>query len=211
VVDVTSDESITSAFSTASSKFDRLDVLVNNAGADFTVAITTGRMSVREGWQAAWDVNVVGTHILTTAFIPLLLKSQTPRLLFITSGLSSLEEIITGKGTAGMFGPPQAGWPKTGPEKPLSYRASKTGMNMMVADWARVLHHDGVKVFNISPGYLATGLGDHREHGEVFDKKGALDPAVGGGFVAEVVAGKRDNAEGVWPIRVLRRDMIQPY
>lgn len=33
---------------------------------------------------------------------------------------------------------------------------------MVMLDWARVLSADGVKVFGISPGFLATGLGGAR-------------------------------------------------
>jgi NAD(P)-dependent dehydrogenase (short-subunit alcohol dehydrogenase family) len=39
-----------------------------------------------------------------------------------------------------------------------SYRSSKTGLNMLMREWAKILKNDGVKVFAISPGFLATGL-----------------------------------------------------
>ena len=56
-------------------------------------------------------------------------------------------------------GSPPAGWPK----EPMvnwitSYRSAKTGLNMLMREWYRILKNDGVKVWCISPGFLATGL-----------------------------------------------------
>lgn len=38
------------------------------------------------------DFNTVGTQIMTATFVPLLLKSNDPRILFMTSGNSTLKE-----------------------------------------------------------------------------------------------------------------------
>lgn len=77
---------------------------------------------------------------------------------------------------------------------------------MMMRDWVRVLRNDGVKVFCISPGLLATGLqGLGREN---LLKIGAEDPSVGGEFMKDVVEGKRDQDAGKV---VARGDKIQPW
>ncbi|KAF3492143.1 putative oxidoreductase [Arthroderma uncinatum] len=64
----------------------------------------------------------------------------------------------------------------------------------MEPDMGRVLRNDGVKVFNVSPGFLATTLSDDRVTGQQVDKRamGAIDPAIGGGFCADIVEGKMD-------------------
>lgn len=162
-VDVESDDSMAAAFETISKTHSRLDVLINNAGAGFDTEMRSGKLSVREGWNKAYDINVTGTHIMTSTFVPLLLKSSNPRLMFITSGTSSLIETekVDNPALQRINASPEAGWPKPpGGMEIVSYRSSKTGMNMMVRDWVRVLKNDGVKVFNISPGFLATGLND---------------------------------------------------
>ena len=98
---------------------------------------------------------------------------------------------------------PAKGWPKK--ETPIpAYRASKTGMNMMMREWTRVLKEDGVKVSCISPGYLATGLGIGQETNKKF---GAIDPSIGANFVRDVVEGSRDQDVG----KVVLRDRIQPW
>lgn len=77
-------------------------------------------------------------------------------------------------------------------------------MNMMMREWSRILAEDGVKVWCISPGYLATGLGGDQE----FNKKmGAEDPVLGGNFVKDVVEGKWDEDTG----KIVSRRGIQPW
>ena len=161
-VDVESDDSIQQAFDTVSSKFGRVDVLINNAGAGFDREIQAGNMTIREGYNKAWNINVSGTQVLTTMFMSLLLKSTEPRLMFITSGTSSLIETdkFDSPPLARINASPPAGWPKEQSVNPItSYRSSKAGLNMMMREWARIVKEDGVKVWCISPGFLATGLG----------------------------------------------------
>lgn len=75
---------------------------------------------------------------------------------------------------------------------------------MMMREWVRILGGDGVKVWGVSPGFLATGLGGSAEANK---KMGAGDPAVGGAFVRSVVEGERDGDVGT----VVRKDGVQPW
>ena len=161
---------------------------------------------MREAWNKAWDVNVAGTYVVTETFAPLLIKAKTPRLLFITSGTASLIE------TEDLDGPfkrltaaPAKGWPKQQAFDVTAYRSSKVGMNMMMRQWERILREDGIKVFAVSPGFLATNLGDVKS--EELKKMGAIDPAIGGNFVKDVIEGARDHHAG----KAIRKDMIQPW
>lgn len=74
-----------------------LDILVNNAGAAYEARVGSGAMSVRDAWNASWDVNVTGTHVLMDRAAPLLLKADDPRVLFLASGTSSLGETEGGE------------------------------------------------------------------------------------------------------------------
>ena len=143
-------------------------------------------MSTREAFNNTWNVNVTGAHIMTQQFLPLLLKSKDPRLLFITSGLASLESAAD-SGSPRYQAPPAGSLPK--PMGTIAYKSSKVGLNMLMVDWTRILKNDGVKVWCIAPGLLATGLGGSPE---LLKKMGAKDPSLGGAAIRGVVEGKRD-------------------
>jgi len=207
-IDLSSDESISKALQQIEQDFNRLDVLINNGGAGFDREIQSGNMTIRQAWNTSWDTNVSGTQVLTTAAIPLLLKSSDPRLMFVTSGTSTIT------GTENMTTPifqrinasPPAGWPKPENVNPIeSYRSSKTGLNMLMRQWHRILLNDGVKVWAISPGFLATGLGGIGR--EQLLKMGAQEPSAGGNFIRDVVEGKRDQDVG----KVIWANGIQPW
>ena len=141
---------------------------------------------------------MTGTQVLTHTLIPLILKSADPRILFITSGTATLAE-TTNMAIPVNKAPDVKGWPKN-PANPMAmgvpaYRSAKTGLNMMMREWLRILTEDGVKCWSVSPGLLATGLGGSGE--EFLKKMGALEPSVGADFVRDVVEGKRDADVGM--------------
>ncbi|KAK4071715.1 uncharacterized protein Triagg1_5953 [Trichoderma aggressivum f. europaeum] len=203
-IELASDESIAQAFETISAKVDRIDTLVNNAGAAFdTQSFANDISNSREIFNKAYDVNVTGTHIVTATFVPLLIKSSSPRLIFITSGLSTLT--AHSRSFYPPWAPkPEAGWPKPGVIANLGYKSSKTALNMVMLNWHWLLLNDGVKTFAISPGFLATNLGGVPE---VLKSLGAGDPAIGGEFIRKVTEGERDADAG----KVLSKDGTQEW
>lgn len=168
-----SDASLKAAAQHLTSTETRIDALINNAGAQFDKnADPNSAASLRKVFNESWDVNVTGANILTALVSHLLVKSADPRLLFLTSGAASLAE--TFRTDRSMFArlnasPEDKGWPKTGGSLggggraalPSAYKSVKVGLNMVMCEWVRVLKADGVKVWSISPGFLATGLGGH--------------------------------------------------
>jgi NAD(P)-dependent dehydrogenase (short-subunit alcohol dehydrogenase family) len=131
-------------------------------------------------------VNVAGTNVMTYTFMPLLLKSSEPRLIFV-GGLSNL----TKAAEENYFPtpPPAAGWPKPTQFEVIGYRCSKVALNMLMLDWNHKVKQDGVKVFAVGPGFLATGLGGMPE---VAKAMGAGHPSAGGDILKRVVEGERD-------------------
>jgi NAD(P)-dependent dehydrogenase (short-subunit alcohol dehydrogenase family) len=132
---------------------------------------------------------------MTHTFIPLLLKSADPRLIFV-AGLSN----ITKAAESYFPTPPQpAGWPKKLEFETIGYRCSKTALNMLMLDWNHKLKADGVKVWCVGPGMVATNLGGR---GPEFAKKlGAGDPSVSGDTLRRVVEGERDAEVGKIVVR----------
>ena len=157
-------------------------------------------MSLRDCFTKAYDVNVAGTQVLTWTFMPLLLLSADARLIFVT-GLSR----ITEASRAYFPTPPQpAGWPKAVDFETIAYRCSKTALNMLMLDWNHKLKADGVRVWCVGPGFLATDLGNMKQEVE---KMGGGHPSVGGRLLRSVVEGERDGDVG----KIVGKDGIVPW
>ncbi len=71
-VDLASDEGVAAALAEVSSRTDKLDILMNNAGA--TWGAPMGEFP-RSGWDKIMNINVTGVFMLTQALLPLLEKS----------------------------------------------------------------------------------------------------------------------------------------
>lgn len=199
-VDLNSDESIEKAFEQIKASPGHIDTLINNAGATFDIEFLAGKVTLRECFTKAYDVNVAGTHVMTWTFMPLLLKSDDPRLIFV-AGLSQ----ITQASEKYFPTPPQpAGWPKKLDFDTIGYRCSKTALNMLMLDWNHKLKEDGVKVWGVGPGFLATGLGNVQEKAK---EMGAGHPSAGGKVLRSVVEGERDADTG----KLINKDGISRY
>jgi NAD(P)-dependent dehydrogenase (short-subunit alcohol dehydrogenase family) len=210
-LDLTSDTSISSCITTIQPRSPHIDVLINNAGIAPTAPDNTPAI-LRATFNAAYDTNVTGTALLTEACIPLLSASpNVPRVIFITSGLSSLSRVVAlGKSVA------PTNHAATSPSEPsapssastgsniVSYRpyvVSKTAMNMLAVSYNLQFREMGWKVNLVCPGLRKTKLNNFRES--------ASDPALGaieavelamdGSKVVEGAGGKEvGRAGGMW-------------
>lgn len=99
---------------------------------------------------------------------------------------------------------PPKGWPKTA-FNIAAYRSAKIGMNMMMREWHRMLHEDGVKLWCISPGLLATGLGGDPA---MLKKMGWQDPEVAREIIRNVLEGERNGNVGEV---ILKDGGVQPW
>lgn len=142
---------------------------------------------------------------MTHTFAPLLVASTSPRLIFVSSALSSLTTCAGGFDFKGVNTAPPKGWPKPLSLTPTAYRCSKTALNILMLYWARTLYADGARVFCVSPGFMATGLGGMGP--DFLKNMGAADASVGGEFIRHVVEGKRDEDTG----KVIDKDGVQPW
>ena len=68
-----------------------------------------------------------------------------------------------------------------------------------------MLKEDGVKVWAVSPGFLATSLGGGSP--EAMEALGAVDAAIGGQLIKGVVEGVRDADVG----RIVAKDNVQSW
>lgn len=174
-------------------------------GATFDIEFVQGKTSLRECFTRAYDVNVAGTQVLTWTFMPLLLQSSDPRLIFV-AGLANMT-----RASEAYFPTPAqpAGWPKKIDFETIGYRCSKVALNMMMLDWNHKLKEDGVKVWCVGPGMLATNLGRLPKEvmANMVAKMGLGHPSIGGQLIRKVAEGERDADVG----KIVLKDGISTW
>lgn len=136
-LDVTDEKSIERLAESIEEEFGRLDVLVNNAG----IANDRGQGGVDadlDRVREALEANFLGAWRLSQVAIPLMRKNGYGRIVNISSGMGSLEEM--GGGSPG-------------------YRVSKTALNALTRILASELRGTGIHVNSIEPGWVQTDMG----------------------------------------------------
>lgn len=146
-LEVTDAESITNAAEELSRKIPHLDVLINNAGIPGSYPQEAGSVS-QENLRAVFDTNFFGLIEVTQAFLPLLKKSDTPRIVNVSSDLGSL----------GFNSDPESRHYEV---KPVAYNSSKAALNMYTVILAYELRDTNFKVNSVNPGYTATDFNNH--------------------------------------------------
>ncbi len=136
-LDVSDPASIEAAAARLADDPGALDVLVNNAGigADFGVA---GADPDFEAIQRTLDTNFFGAYRVTVALLPLLRRSEHPRIVSVSSGMGGVAEM--------------GGWSP-------GYRVSKASLNAMTRILSTELADEGVLVNSACPGFVATDMG----------------------------------------------------
>jgi NADP-dependent 3-hydroxy acid dehydrogenase YdfG len=129
--DVRDREDVFSAVSSLPSSFNRIDVLINNAGnAHGLDPIQSGNP---DDWDAMLDINVKGLLYMTKAVLPILLKSDNPHILNI--GSTAGKEVYPGGNV---------------------YCASKHAVDALNTGIRMDLNGTGVRVGTIHPGLVET-------------------------------------------------------
>jgi NAD(P)-dependent dehydrogenase (short-subunit alcohol dehydrogenase family) len=115
----------------------RLDVLVNNAG----VVLDGGTAGTEPDFdliQATLDTNFFGAYRVAAALLPLLRRSDHPRIVNVSSGMGGVAEM--------------GGWVP-------GYRVSKAALNAMTRILSTELADDGILVNSACPGFVASDMG----------------------------------------------------
>lgn len=132
--DVTDSEKIQKVVDDVMEKWDRLDIVVNNAG--ITRDTLTPRMSDDE-WDSVITTNLRSTFLLTRAATQVMMRQRYGRIINISS-------------VSGLMGNPGQ----------ANYSASKAGVIGMTRTVARELAGRKVTVNAICPGFIATEMTD---------------------------------------------------
>jgi NAD(P)-dependent dehydrogenase (short-subunit alcohol dehydrogenase family) len=153
-IDITNEESVKNAASFIQSRYGRLDVLINNAGAHLDYMVQPLDTDF-ELTRQAFETNLFGTWRVIKYMYPLLKQSEHPRIVNISSGAGSFTHPVFGMAVH--------------PALLTSYGLSKLALNGLTVQMARQLKADKILVNALNPGFVATAEG--------MDKMGARSVA----------------------------------
>ena len=161
LLDVDDAETHKSAAKYVEENYGKLDVLINNAGIslefDGSGNITPASQTSSEIFRKTFDTNFFNTIEVTQTFVPLLKKSDAGRIVFLSSGLGSLNL-------------------HSDPNSPIynykvpAYDISKTALNGYAVHLAYELKDTNIKVNAAHPGSVLT---DMNPNGDLTVEEGA--------------------------------------
>jgi NAD(P)-dependent dehydrogenase (short-subunit alcohol dehydrogenase family) len=147
-LDVTDEVSVETALGVIGENEGQLDVLVNNAGISTTEI--TGEVALH-----VFDTNAIGLIRVTQAALPLLMSSENPVVVNVSSALGSF-------------------WAVTNPERrqfhfpSIIYGASKSAVSMLTVQYAKTFRD--IKFNAVEPGFTATELTPFSSAGQPVEK-----------------------------------------
>lgn len=115
-----------------------LDILINNAGVYGPIDGDIGELDV-EDWLDVFLINSIIPAKLTEAFLPMLKRSDSPRVAIISSRMGSIGDNQSGGDYV--------------------YRSSKAALNAIGRSLAIDLEPEGIKVVMLHPGWVRTDMG----------------------------------------------------
>lgn len=135
-LDISDPDSISRAAEELSGRVDHLDILINNAGIMRDEDKSALRMT-RQTFEETLRTNTLGPWLVSQAFLPLLRKSDAPRIVNVSSSGGQLD------GGADGWAP--------------AYCVSKTALNGVTVQLAAALRKFAVN--SVCPGWVRTDMG----------------------------------------------------
>jgi NAD(P)-dependent dehydrogenase (short-subunit alcohol dehydrogenase family) len=118
-------------------KFQRLDLLINNAGINLKYSTPIDDLEPEDLLQH-FRVNVIGPFMVSRSLRPLLAKGQKSKIINISSQMGSISQ-SSGNATP--------------------YRISKAAVNMLTKNQALAYSGDGIITVAMHPGWVQTDMG----------------------------------------------------
>jgi NAD(P)-dependent dehydrogenase (short-subunit alcohol dehydrogenase family) len=151
-LDVADGQSIAELAEYLNENYDRIDVLVNNAGIHYDTFQNTLNADFAIV-EEALRVNTLGPWRVSKALMPLLKKSKGARIVNVSSSSGSFAD----------------SWPGT-----PAYSMSKTALNMLTLKMAADLKDSNVKINSVCPGWVRTDMGGPEAPRDVTEGAGSI-------------------------------------
>jgi NAD(P)-dependent dehydrogenase (short-subunit alcohol dehydrogenase family) len=144
-IDVDSVTSVQEAAERVEREHGHLDILINNAGILPEATADDAGLLDLDLFRQTFDTNVFGAVAVTKAFLPLLRKSASGRIVNVSSTMGSLSDQSDPSSVYyGMVVP--------------AYQMSKAALNGLTVALSKTLTGTSVKVNSICPGWVQTDL-----------------------------------------------------
>ena len=183
-LEVTNEAEVDALIAKIDVTYGKLDVLVNNAGIMHSgepTGVNTAEIVKAEVLKETFDVNFFSLVRLTQKMLPLLRKSDAGRIINVTSRAAYKGE------TAEYF----------------AYGASKAGMVSLTRSIAKSYGKQGIKAFNIAPGFVRTDMAKEfmQQYGEEHAKgdlalERLTEPKDLAPLITFIASGMADHATG---------------
>lgn len=138
VMDVANADSIADAAAEVAKQYERLDVLINNAGINYDTWETVENADIDGTVMETITTNLLGPWRICQAFLPLLRKSRAGRIVNVSSESGSLAHMGAG---------------------PPAYQVTKAALNALTRTLAGELRGSHILVNSVCPGWVATDMG----------------------------------------------------
>jgi NAD(P)-dependent dehydrogenase (short-subunit alcohol dehydrogenase family) len=137
-LDVADENSILKASAEVAGQYERLDVLINNAGINYDTWETVENANIDGTVMETITTNLMGPWRMCQAFLPLLRKSRAGRIVNVSSESGSLAHMGAG---------------------PPAYQVTKAALNALTRTLAGELRGSHILVNSVCPGWVATDMG----------------------------------------------------
>lgn len=177
-LEVQNPASVSAAVRAIDDEFGKLDVLVNNAG------LMSFKTNYGQQLEETFPINTFAPLLVTNACVPLLKKSKHPRIINISSDLSSIASTRDER-FHWSFKPA------------VTYRMSKAALNMLTVCQSLEFEEWGAKVWSYCPGFVVTNAwGDSEEKKQQMKESGAAEASDSGLGLLAIINGERDADAG---------------
>ncbi|MBX7513646.1 SDR family NAD(P)-dependent oxidoreductase [Qipengyuania sp. GH38] len=152
--DLASLDSIRKAAAEAKERFEKIDLLINNAGV-----MACDQAKTADGFEMQFGTNHVGHFLLTNLLVPLLEKGERPRIVNLSSRGHHIAPVD--------FDDPN--FESRDYDKWVSYGQSKTANVLFAVGLEKRLSDKGIHAYSLHPGGIMTNLGRHMSDQDMAD------------------------------------------
>lgn len=160
--DLASLDSVRAAAKEANERFDKLDLLINNAGV---MACPKGETA--DGFERQFGTNHLGHFLLSNLLVPLLEKGKDARIVALSSRAHFQSPVHLDN----------PNYENREYEKWESYGQSKTANALFALEADKRLKGRGIRAFSVHPGGIVTNLGRHLSEEDVTTLRTRLQKA----------------------------------